>query len=224
MSDIAVGTVPYDDPRRVEQRARIEQLEAESLHGPLEPIEIVVTRVCAFKRKPCGLCGKPKTNAVHKKSGGSCKFKRQLGCEHCGKPMNDPDHLGAPESFNVFASGGGWEVYQGAIKRWKVVLGPLLKATDLPSGLGHVLVEAECSFGDQRARDQDNHRVIVSKALGDTLVEGGWLVADTWERYEVGGFRRRELAGVNRIRLMLFPSWDAMSLDAPDGAAAPLFS
>lgn len=185
----------------------------------VEPVAIEHTLVCAFKAKPCGLCGKPKSNTVHRKKNEQegkpfCKFKRQLGCQHCGKPKAHADHLGAPESFNVFAS-GSWEAYQGAKKRWHVVLAPALRAAGLPKGLAHVLVEGECSFGDDRDRDQGNHRVVIEKALGDVLVEEGYLPTDKWDRYEFGGLQRREEPGVNRIRLMLFPA-----APEPDGPPA----
>lgn len=186
---------------------------AESLQDPLaapgqhiEPVRLTIVRVCEWKAKPCGLCGKSKGSKVHTpKRSATCQFKRQLGCDRCGKPKNDPDHLGAPESFNLFAS-GSWEAYQGAKQRWHKVLAPLLKASGLPKGLGRVLVEGECSFDDAKDRDQGNHRVVIEKALGDVLVEEGYLPADTWERYEFGGLARVEEPGVNRLRLMLFPS------------------
>lgn len=184
----------------------------------VEPVLLEVTLTCKFKRKPCGLCGKPKTNAVHHKTNGSCAYKRQLGCVHCGLPMNDPAHLGAPESFNVFAS-GSWQAYQAAKQRWHKVLGPLLEESGLPRGLGFVLVDGECSFGDDRARDQGNHRVVVEKALGDVLVEEGYLPADTWDHYEFGGLVRKE-EGVNRLRLMLFPR--APRVEGPPAQAALL--
>ncbi len=118
--------------------------------------------------------------------------------------MNDPAHLGAPESFNVFAS-GSWQAYQAAKQRWHKVLGPLLVESGLPFGLGFVLVEGECSFGDDRPRDQGNHRVVVEKATGDILVEMGYLPGDQWHQYEFGGLTRVDVPGVNRLRLTLFP-------------------
>lgn len=192
----------------------------------VEPVAIEHTLVCSFKAKTCGLCDKPKSNPVHRKKNVQegkpfCAFKRRNGCAHCGKAKNDPDHLGAPESFNVFAS-GGWEAYQGAKKRWHVVLDPLLRAGELPLGLAHVMVEGECSFGDDRERDQGNHRVVIEKALGDVLVEGGWLAGDKWHQYEFGGLRRVEEPGVNRIRLMLFPSAPRPAGDEPAPAQGAL--
>lgn len=180
----------------------------------IEPVEIVVEQLCVYKRKPCGLCGKPKSNPVHRVKGGSCSFKRQLGCARCGKAKAHADHFGAPESFNLVA-GRDPNTYRSIIESWKKVLAPLLAESGLPAGLAHVLVEGDVSFGDERARDQGNHRVLIEKAVGDALVEHGYLPSDSWAHYEFGGLARREEPGVNRTRLMLF----AAALSVP---AAPL--
>ena len=42
-------------------------------------------------------------------------------------------------------------------------------------------------FPARRRRDSGNYRVMLEKALGDALVEGGWLPDDTPEHYEFGG-------------------------------------
>lgn len=196
----------------------------------LEPVALEVVRVCKWKAKGCGVCGAAKANAVHKPgAAGGHPFKRRQGCANCGKAKNDPDHIGAPESFNVFAS-GSWEAYQTAKKRWHRVLAPLLDAK-LPRGLARVVVEGECSFGDSRDRDQGNHRVVLEKALGDVLehgdpengVAGGWLPDDTWTRYEFGNLTRSEEPGVNRLRLTLFPTLaDAVVAAAPPAHAERL--
>lgn len=175
----------------------------------LEPVLVEITQVCHFKRKVCGLCGRPKSNTIHRKKNveegkAFCKFGRRNGCEHCGLPMSHADHLGAPDSFNVMA-GRDPNVYRSILDRWAPVLMAELEASGLPKGLGYVLVEGEVSFGDAVDRDAGNHRVMIEKALGDALVRGGWLVADTWARYEFGGLQRREQRGVSRTRLTLFP-------------------
>lgn len=175
---------------------------------PLEvgqPVEIVVLGECVYKAKPCGACGKAKTNPVHRKKGGTCVFARKLGCATCGRPKSWVGHLGAPESFNAMA-GRDPAIYRAAIDRWSEALAPLLASSGLPTGLNRVVVEGEVSFGDNTERDQGNHRVIVEKALGDALVRHGYLKADTWSRYEFGGLQRRDEPGVSRTRLLLFPS------------------
>jgi hypothetical protein len=171
----------------------------------LQPVELEILGQCTYKAKPCGLCGKARTNAVHNKKRGTCPFRRQLGCATCGKAKSWAGHLGAPESFNVIA-GRNPQIYRAAVERWAEALGPLLTQSGLPRGLGKVVAEGEVSFGDEHDRDQGNFRVIVEKALGDALVRGGYLQSDTWSRYEFGGLQRREEPGVRRTRLMLFPS------------------
>lgn len=183
-------------------------------HEALEPVEIVIERGCRFKAKTCGLCGLPKSNAAHRKATGSCAFKRRNGCAACGEPKGHADHLGAPESFNVMA-GRDPQVYRSIIAKWAPVLAAALEASGLPRGLDGVLVEGEVSFGDRVERDADNHRVMISKALGDALVAGGYLESDTWARFELGGFQRRDEPGVSRTRLLIFPRREPLSPHAP---------
>lgn len=154
--------------------------------APLEPVELEIVRRCHFKKKA------------------PVDGKKRLGCDRCGAAKHDPVHLGAPESFNVFAS-SGWSVYQAAKKRWAVVLLPLLEQSGLPKELAGVMVEGEATFPDRAARDQGNYRVILEKALGDVLQEGGWIEADDWTRYSFGDLAYRYERGVSRTRLMLFP-------------------
>jgi hypothetical protein len=173
----------------------------------LEPVMIEQVGQCFFEAKPCGRCGKPKSNRVHTpKKTATCVFQAKRGCARCGRNKGDVAHFGAPESFNYLA-GRDPKVYRAKIEQWKALLFDLLAASDLPKGLTHVLVEGEVSFGDSRkGRDQGNHRVLVEKALGDALVTGGWLPDDTWDHYEFGGFARIEEPGVSAVRLMLFPT------------------
>lgn len=176
----------------------------------LEPVFIEQVAECTFKAKPCGLCGKPKSNTLHRKKNVEeglpfCRWKRQNGCARCGRAKGDLAHFGAPESFNVFA-GRDPNVYRSLMDTWKAILVPLLEASELPKGLAHVLVEGEVSFGDGRERDQGNARVLIEKALGDALVSAGYLPADTWGHYEFGGYQRTEEHGVSAVRLVLFPT------------------
>ncbi len=161
-------------------------------------------RRCHFKAKPCGLCGKPKSNRVHHTKTGTCPFKRQVRCAHCEQAKSHADHIGAPESFNAMA-GRDPNVYRQVIENWAPVLLAALEASGLPKGLAGVMVEGEVSFGDATARDAGNHRVMLEKVTGDVLVRGGWLESDTWDRYEFGNLQRRDERGVSRTRLMIFP-------------------
>lgn len=189
----------------------------------LEPVMIEHVQVCAWKQKPCGTCGKPKSNKVHRspEKGGTCAFQRRLGCERCGKAKADADHLGAPESFNLFAS-GSWEAYQGAKKRWHAVLAPLLRRAGLPKGLGSVFAEATCVFPTQGRRDKGNHRVVLEKALGDVLVEEGYIVDDSWDFYDFGNVDREHKPGVSGVRVVLFPRAPTAEQDALSGQTSLL--
>lgn len=184
--------------------APVEPLDGFPAPRPLEPVEIEIIRACRFKAKPCGLCGLPKSNAVHRKKDGTCAFKRRNGCATCGEAKGHADHLGAPESFNVMA-GRDPNVYRATVDRWAPVLREALDASGLPRGLAGVLVEGEVSFGDNVDRDCGNHRTMIEKVTGDALVAGGFLESDTWARYEFGGLQRRDEPGVSRTRLMIFP-------------------
>lgn len=163
----------------------------------LEPVEFTQRRECHFKRKPEG----------------------KRGCARCGKPKGDLCHLGAPGSFNAFGSGANIHVWQGLKKQWMGVFRAGLEAAGLPKGLGRVLAEGQVCFGTRQKRDQGNFRIVIEKALGDTLKEYGWLEDDDWERYEFGGLALEYVPGENWTRIMVFPSWPEEDGGAPEQAA-----
>jgi hypothetical protein len=91
---------------------------------------------------------------------------------------------------------------------WQTRFAELLEEADLPRGLQRVTVEAEITFPTRAARDQDNHRGLLAKSLGDALVEGGWLPADTFFpvcHFEFGNLTAVYAKGTAKTRLMLFP-------------------
>ncbi len=179
------------------------------MRAALEPVELVIERRCHFKAKPCGLCGLPKTNKVHRKKNAAegkpfCAFSRRNGCASCGQAKAHADHVGAPESFNVMA-GRDPNVYRSIVDKWRPVLIDALERSGLPKGLDGVMVEAEVSFGDNVDRDRGNYAVMLDKALGDAMVSAGFLASDAWARYGFGELQRRDEPGVSRTRLMIFP-------------------
>jgi hypothetical protein len=130
--------------------------------------------------------------------------KPSPGCAVCKRAKYAQEHLGQPTSFNALGSGSVF-AYQAMLKGWKDALTLALEASGLPRGLGGVLVEGVAVFPDRRKRDQGNHRVIVEKALGDALVDGGWLADDRWEMYEFGNLQQFYDKGTSATRLMVFP-------------------
>lgn len=174
-------------------------------------MEVVLTirRACHYKAKPCKTCGRPRSNPIHRQKNVEegkpyCAFRRQLGCARCGEPKSSTDHLGAPESFNVFA-GRDPNVYRTIIGRWSAALEPLLEASGLPRPLDAVKASGTATFPDVSDRDQGNYRVIVEKALGDALVKGGWLTSDDWTRYEFGDLSYAYEPGVSQTVLVVGP-------------------
>ena len=181
----------------------------------LQPVAIEITRVCDFKQKACGACGKPKSNPVHRKpdKGGTCVFQRRLRCANCELPKAHRDHLGQPPSWNELGSGNR-EAYQRMRATWFTPLTELLEESGLPKGLDYVLVEGEVTFprpATPKGPDQGNFRGPLEKMLGDVLEEGGWLANDNWASYEFGNLAYRHEPGVSRTRLMIFPRAAALS-------------
>lgn len=56
----------------------------------------------------------------------------------------------------------------------------------VPRKLKSARAKATIRFKQRRRRDEGNFRVILEKALGDALVEGGWLEDDTSDYYRFG--------------------------------------
>jgi hypothetical protein len=185
---------------------------SEALSTGLEPVTIEQVRGCHFKAKPCALCGLPKSNRAHTpKKSATCPGSWPRGCERCGANKSDPVHFGAPSSFNVWSGQGdnGAMAYKGEKDKWQSILLNLLRASDLPTGLGGVYVEGEITFPEFREdRDQGNFRVMVEKALGDALQDGGYITNDNWTRYEFGQLSMRIAPGESATRLTIFPRWD----------------
>lgn len=165
---------------------------------PLRPYQVVQERVCHFKKKP----------------------EKQRGCARCGKAKKHRDHLGTSISLNVFGSGANRFTYQNAKAQWEEVFRELLEVAGLPKGLGRIVVEATMCFPDRAARDQGNFRFIVEKALGDCLVEHGWLYDDDWSRYEFGNLAYRYEKGRAFTELIVFPAWPAPDVPEPGEQAA----
>lgn len=175
---------------------------------PIQPVLLEQVRECQFQAKPCALCGLPKANRAHTpKKSAACVGKWPRGCNRCGRNKSDPAHYGAPASFNVWSGTGaaGTQAYKGVKDIWQRILTTLLERSELPRGCERIVVEGEVTFPATADRDQGNFRVIVEKALGDALQQGGWLPNDDWTRYEFGNLTMRVVPGESATRLTLFP-------------------
>lgn len=90
-----------------------------------------------------------------------------------------------PPSLNRF-TGGGRGPYHRAKKQWQQQLGTALMVAGVPRGLRSVKANAVLTFPVKRRRDEGNLRFLLEKALGDILVEGGWLADDQGGDFEFG--------------------------------------
>jgi hypothetical protein len=175
------------------------------LHGQPEPVEITVRQDHPFRRRD--------KRWDEKKQ----KTIQPPGCAVCGRGKMAAEHLGAPPSLNEGGSGMNRMAYQSLKKAWQTVLTDRLNESGLERGLAGVTVEGLVGFPTRTERDGGNHRWMVEKALGDALVEGGWLSSDCFfptARYEFGGLQAVHAPGESWIRLSLFPRRDVETVAA----------
>jgi hypothetical protein len=92
---------------------------------------------------------------------------------------------GTPPSYNVTAH-AHWQKVRRHKQQWQRDLEIALMAARVPRGLDSVLASGRLEFEQNRRRDEGNFRVILEKALGDALTNGGWLADDTAEQYSFG--------------------------------------
>ena len=95
------------------------------------------------------------------------------------------DIPGTPPSYNVTAH-AHWQRVRREKQKWQRDCEIALMAARIPRGLGSVLASGRLEFKQNRRRDEGNFRVILEKALGDALVNGGWIEDDTPEHYQFG--------------------------------------
>jgi hypothetical protein len=161
--------------------------------GRAEPVLLRIEREHAFKKKKPN----PETG------------KKRIGCEVCNAGRYAAQHLGAPPSLNEGGSGMDRMAFQSLKKAWQAAFMVELKASGLPRDLAAVQVEARVGFATRAKRDEGNHRWMIEKALGDALVEGGWLPDDCFypvRRYSFGNLEGEHSPGRSWLELLLFPT------------------
>lgn len=94
-----------------------------------------------------------------------------------------------PPSLNTFGSvgGGTHHRYRRLKKEWQKSLGTALMLAGVPRANGKITASARMRFSRKAKRDEGNFRFLLEKALGDILVQGGWLADDdTGDNYSFG--------------------------------------
>lgn len=114
------------------------------------------------------------------------------------------DLPGTPPSYNVTAH-AHWQKVRRHKQQWQRDCEIALMEARVPRGLGSVLVSGRLEFKQRRRRDEGNFRVILEKALGDALVNGGWIPDDTPEHYSFGALEL--VAPAPRSRTLVTIAW-----------------
>jgi len=106
---------------------------------------------------------------------------------HRGRPERVSLSIpGTPKSFNQIGYRSHWAIGQREKQNWQGWLALALMEQKVPRRLKQVTATATLRFKQRRRRDSGNFRVVLEKALGDALVEGGWLPDDTSDLYCFG--------------------------------------
>lgn len=92
---------------------------------------------------------------------------------------------GTPPSYNTLAH-AHWQRNRRVKQDWQERCEIVLLEARVPRGLELVTATARIFFKARRRRDEGNFRVILEKALGDALTNGGWLPDDTPDHYRFG--------------------------------------
>lgn len=90
-----------------------------------------------------------------------------------------------PPSLNALQY-GHWTRTRKQKRAWQSELEILLMAAGAPRGWKSAHASATLRFPQGRRRDEGNYRYLLEKALGDALVNGGWLPDDTPEHFRFG--------------------------------------
>lgn len=108
-----------------------------------------------------------------------------------------------PPTLNRVGASGGWRVFHNHKSSWQRDIESMLMASSLPRHLQRVEATAVLRFPDRRRRDSGNFSVVLDKALGDALVNGGWLADDTPDQYRWTNVAFDNDRGPRRTRVLL---------------------
>lgn len=119
--------------------------------------------------------------------------------------MNATVALGyLPQSFNATSHTHWAKVQRAKAQLQRDLELVMLGAPGLPRPIpgGFVEVSAILLVPDRRRRDEGNFRTPLEKALGDALVNGGWLPDDTPQHFRFGTAVFELARGVRATRLL----------------------
>lgn len=105
-----------------------------------------------------------------------------------------------PPSLN-HAHSRHWSYFHRHKRAWQDIFEALL--LQVPRRLAYVHAEASLRFPVRRRRDEGNFRWLLEKALGDALVNGGWIADDTPDYFRTGLLTFEEDAGPKRTTVFL---------------------
>ena len=109
-----------------------------------------------------------------------------------------------PKSLNQLGQRGGWRPVHHEKKRWQGIIEKYLLMCKLPRPLPRFLrVSAVMQFPTKHIRDAGNFKGPLEKALGDALVNGGWLVDDNPQWWEFKEFDFGAVRGPNTTIITL---------------------
>lgn len=108
-----------------------------------------------------------------------------------------------PPSFNVVGARQGGIAFHRQKKRWQGIFEDLMLATGFPRDWEEIVCSAELQFPEKRKRDEGNFRVLIEKALGDALVNGGWIEDDDYEHYRFERVKFSQQPGSKLTRVSL---------------------
>lgn len=94
-----------------------------------------------------------------------------------------------------------WSRQRTAKRQLQADLELLLMASRVPRPVEYVAASAVLVVPDRRRRDEGNYRTPLEKALGDALVNGGWLDDDTPDRFRFGDARFEHQPGRRAARI-----------------------
>lgn len=93
-----------------------------------------------------------------------------------------------PPSMNTNKIRSDWRGFHNVKKAWQRMIEVELMGLALPRPIprvGPLRADVVLTFPTKHRRDSENFRPVLSKALGDALVNGGWLADDTDEHWRL---------------------------------------